>query len=85
MDIQIGKVIHFYDKIGVAIVEVLNQKLKTGDRVKLSGHDKEFNQDIGSLQIEHSQVREVDPGETVGIKVDQPVKTGDVLYLLSHT
>lgn len=83
MDIQIGKVTHFYDKIGVAVLEIVNQPLKVGDKVKISGHDNEFNQTIESLQIEHTQVKEVAPGETCGLKVDKAVKEGDVLYLLN--
>lgn len=84
MDIQIGKVTHYYDKIGVAVVGVLNQSLKVGDTVKISGHDKEYNQKIESLQIEHKQVKEVPVGETCGMKVSQPVKDGDMLYLVEH-
>lgn len=83
MDIQIGKVVHYYDKLAVAIIEVMNQKLKTGDKVKISGHDKEFTQEVSSLQIEHAQVKDVPVGETCGMKVDQPVKEGDALYLLT--
>lgn len=81
VDIQIGKVTHYYDKIGVAVVEVKNQPLKVGDRVRISGHDNEFTQEVSSLQVEHEKVSEVAPGETVGLKVGKPVKTGDVLYL----
>lgn len=82
MDIQIGKVTHYYDKIGVAVVEVKSQPLKIGDTVKISGHDKEFTQKIVSLQVEHKQVKEVPVGESCGVKVDQAVKPGDVLYLV---
>ncbi len=82
MDVQIGKVTHYYDKIGVAVVDVKNQPLKVGDTVKISGHDQEFTQKIESLQIEHKQVKEVPVGESSGMKVDQPVKPGDVLYLV---
>ncbi len=83
MDIQIGKVTHYYDKIGVSVIEIMNQPLKVGDTVKISGHDNEFTQKIESLQIEHKQVGEIPVGETCGMKVDQPVKAGDVLYLVS--
>lgn len=82
MDIQIGKVTHYYDKIGVAVIEVTNQPLKVGDTVKVSGHDNEFTQKITSLQVEHDQVSEVGVGESCGMKVDEPVKAGDVLYLV---
>lgn len=81
MDIQIGKVTHYYDKIGVAVVEVKNQPLKVGDTVKFTGHDQEFTQTIVSLQIEHEKVKQVPAGETAGLKVDKPVKEGDELYL----
>jgi len=83
MDIQIGKVTHYYDKIGVAVIDVLNQSLKTGDTVRISGHDKEFTQTVGSLQVEHKQVTEVAAGETCGMKVDQAVRQGDMLYLVT--
>lgn len=81
MDIQIGRVTHFYDKIAVAVVEVMNQPLKVGDMIKVSGHDSEFNQEVGSLQVEHKKVDHVNVGESCGMKVDKPVKAGDVLYL----
>lgn len=82
MNIQIGKVTHYYDKIGVAVIEIVKQSLKVGDTVKISGHDKEFTQTIDSLQVEHTQVSEVPVGESCGMKVTQPVKQGDVLYLV---
>lgn len=81
MDIKIGKVTHYYDKIGVAVIDVINQPLKVGDTVKISGHDNEFTEKITSLQIEHDQVEEVKVGESCGMKVSRPVKAGDVLYL----
>lgn len=84
MDIKIAKVTHYYDKIGVAVVAVINQPLKVGDVVKISGHDSEFNQKIDSLQVEHQQVSEVAPGETAGLKVDKPVREGDVLFLVQE-
>jgi translation initiation factor IF-2 len=82
MDIQIGKITHYYDKLGVAVVEVTSQSLKIGDTVKISGHDKEFTQEVASLQIEHEKVDKVVKGDSCGMKVDAPVKVGDVLYLV---
>ncbi len=84
MDIQIGKVTHYYDKIKVAVIDVIGRPLKVGDSVKISGHDSEFTQRITSLQVEHKQLDLVKPGESCGMVVDQPVKEGDVLYLLSE-
>ncbi len=78
-DVQIGVVTHYFDKIGVAVIDV-TQPISVGDHVKISGHDQEFTQEVGSLQIEHAVVDSVGKGESCGLKVDQPVREGDVLY-----
>lgn len=78
-DILAGKITHYFDKIGVAVVEVLSP-LKVGDTIKISGHGNEFTQQVESMQIEHQAVEEVDKGQTVGMKVSQPVKEGDEVY-----
>ena len=81
MDVMVGKVTHFYDKIGVAIVAVDNQTLKIGDTVKFSGHDQEFTQKVDSMQLEHQQITEARPGMVVGIKTDKKVKESDQVFL----
>jgi len=78
-DIKVGTITHFYDKIGVAVINVL-APLKVGDRIKISGHDKEFEQEIASLQVEHQNIDRAKKGDNVGMKVDQPVKDGDEVY-----
>jgi len=78
-DTLVGKITHYFDKIGVAVVEVL-APIKVGDQIKISGHGNEFTQEVTSMQIEHQQVQEVQKGQTVGMKVDQPVKEGDEVY-----
>ncbi len=83
MDIQIAKITHYYDKIGVAVIEVIKQPLKVGDVIKISGHDNEFNQTVSSLQVEHAQVKEITAGESGALKTDKPVKEGDVIYLVT--
>lgn len=77
---QIGKITHYYDKIGVAVVD-LTADLKKGDTIKISGHDNEFSQQVTSMQMEHKQIESAKKGETVGLKIDQAVKKGDLLYL----
>ncbi len=80
-DVLIGKVIHYYDKIGVAIVR-LNKKLAIGDRVKFVQGDNVFEQDIQSMQIEHASLTEAKPKSEVGIKVDQTAKVGTLVYAM---
>jgi len=78
-DTKVGVIVHYYDKIGVAVVKVLTP-IKVGDRIKISGHDKEFEQEIASMQVEHKNIDQAKKGDDVGLKVDQPVKDGDEVY-----
>lgn len=79
MDKEIGKVSHYYDKAGVAIV-VLTAPIAVGDTLKFKRGEAEFEQTVGSMQIEHAPVQKAKKGDSVGIKVDQPVKTGTKVY-----
>lgn len=83
MNKQIGKITHYYDKIGVAVVDVTNKGLAVGDTIKISGHDNEFNQTVQSLQIEHVQVSSIPKGGSGALKTDKPVKDGDMIYLVT--
>jgi translation elongation factor EF-1alpha len=72
---KVGKVIHYYDKIGVAILE-LKGSLKVGDKIKFEGHGADFEQEVDSLQVNHEQVGSAKKGEMVGLKVSGEVKEG---------
>jgi len=77
----VGKVVHYYDKIGVAIIELAGT-LKVGDKVKFVKGDDEVEQAIVSLQIEREEVGSAKKGQVVGIKADSVVKEGTKVYLL---
>lgn len=81
-DFKIGKVSHYYDKIGVAVVE-LTDTLSVGDTIRISGHGKEFTQEVSSMQIEHEEIQEAKKGQNIGLKVDQEIKDGDEVYKVS--
>lgn len=76
----VGKVIHYYDKIGVAIVE-LGGVLKTGDVVKFIKGDDEFEQTIDSIQIEKTSIDSAKKGDVIGVKTDSPVKEGTLVQM----
>ncbi len=79
MEQEIGKVVHFYDKLGVAIVE-LSDALAVGDTIKVKRGEDEFEQPVTSMQVEHQEVQAGKKGDSVGIKVDQKTKEGAVVY-----
>jgi putative protease len=79
-DFKIGKVTHYYDKIGVAVVE-LDGGLSKGDKIKFArGGEDMFEQEVESMQIEHDKIDSAKKGDVVGLKVDQEVKEGAEVY-----
>ena len=81
-DTKIGKIIHYYDKIGVAVLKVTGSSLKVGKTVKITDKNGEekFTQEVTSMQIEHQQIKEAKKGSEVGLKIDQEVKEGDEVF-----
>jgi translation initiation factor IF-2 len=77
----VGKVTHYYDKIGVAVVK-LGKALEVGDKIKFVHGEKEFEQVIESMQLEHEQVKQGKKGQEVAIKVDQETKSGTEIHLV---
>lgn len=82
MDKPVGKVVHYYDKLGVAIVDLDSGGLKVGDQVKFKRGDEEFTQAVDSLQVEHQAVDVVKKGDSFGLKVSQATKPGTEVYLV---
>ena len=78
---QVGQVSHYYDKIGVAIID-LSAPLKVGDKIKFEGHGADFEQAVDSMEAEHEAVQKAKKGDTVGVKVGQKVKEGMAVYLV---
>lgn len=76
---EIGKVTHYYPKIGVAVVE-LKASLKVGDKILIKGSTTNFEQMVESMQIEHQDVQSAEAGKSVGLKVVQRVREGDIVY-----
>ena len=76
---EVGKVLHYFSRIGVAIVE-LKAPVSIGDQVSVKGPTSDFEQVIESMQIEHVNVSTAKKGDSIGLKVNKLVKPNDVLY-----
>ena len=59
---EVGKVMSFYKKIGVAVID-LTGKLEVGDTILIKGHTTNFEQKVDSMQIEHEKVEKVKKGD----------------------
>ena len=78
---KIGKVVHYYDKIGVSVI-ALGKGLKVGDKIRFEQGDNGFEQTIESMQFEHKQIEEGKKGQEVAVKVDKETKSGTLVYLV---
>jgi len=76
---QVGVITHYYDHIGVGVVEV-SGALKIGDQLHIKGGSTDFTQEVTSMQVEHKQIDAAKKGDIVGMKVDQEVAEKDVVY-----
>ena len=72
---EIGKVTHYYGKVGVAIVK-LSGGLKAGDKIKIADKAGEFEQTVNSMEVDRKKVDEALSGDEVGLKVDRKVGEG---------
>lgn len=79
MEKRIGRVTHYFNRLGVAALE-LTDELKVGDVIHILGHTTDFTQTVSSMEIEHRKVISVGPGADVALKVEEPVRKGDVVY-----
>jgi len=79
---KIGTVTHYYEKIKVAIVELLSD-LKVGDKIKfVRGGEDLFEQNVESMQIEHENIDNANAKDVIGLKVENDVKEGSEVYKL---
>jgi len=77
----VGKIAHYFTKIGVGVIE-LSDELKVGDRISIEGATTNLQQTVRSMQIEHKDVQSASAGDAIGLRVDQRVREGDLVYKL---
>lgn len=77
--IEVGRVIHFFSKISVAVVE-LTAPLAVGDRIIVKGPLTDFEQVVESMQIEHKNIQRAEAGQSIGLKMVQHAREKDVVY-----
>ena len=76
---EVGKISDFFAHPVVAGIE-LTKALKVGDTIHIKGHTTDLEFTIGSIQIDNVNVNEAKAGDSVGIKVTDRVRHGDIVY-----
>jgi translation elongation factor EF-1alpha len=76
----IGKVTHYYNRIGVAVLDLVSS-LKLGDTVRIvGGTNTDFTQTVKSMEIKHKKIKKAKPGDDVALKVCQIARKGYEVY-----
>ena len=75
----VGKIEHYFGKIGVAVVE-LTDELSVGDEILIQGAETNFTQKVESMQVEHENIDKAKSGDEVGMKVSDKVRENDQVY-----
>ena len=78
-DKEVGKVMSFYKKIGVAAID-LTGSLAVGDTILIKGHTNNFEQKADSMQIEHEKVEKAKKGDQIGMEVVDKVRVQDSVF-----
>jgi len=75
----VGKVTHFFDKIGVAVIE-LSDTLKESDQISIEGQITNIQQQATSMQIDRKPVASAKKGQAIGLKTEGKVREGDKVF-----
>jgi translation elongation factor EF-1alpha len=84
MEEEIGRVTHFFSKIGVGVVELTKGGLKVGETIHIKGHTTDLYQKVDSMQMEHAPVQAAKKGESFGLHVDSQVREHDLVFRVTE-
>jgi len=81
-EVAVGTVTHYYSHLGVAIVQINNGSLTTGNSIHIQGHSTDFTQPVESMELEHQHIDKASIGQIVGLRVKDHVRVHDIVYLI---
>lgn len=80
---KIGKVVHFFDKAGMAMIE-LSGDLGVGEKIRFEfDGEKLFDQTVDFLKMDYKNVDNAKAGQMVGFKTSQEVEVDTLVYKLN--
>lgn len=77
---KIGIVEHYFTNLSVAAIKITNGEIAIGDTIHIKGSTTDFQQNVGSMEIDRKVVERAGVGSSIGIKVKERVREGDLVY-----
>jgi hypothetical protein len=81
---EIGVVKHYFDKIGVAAIDLTLDGLSVGDTIHIKGHTSDVTTIIASMQIEKDKIEKANKGDSIGTKVPSKVREADKVFKVTE-
>jgi len=76
----IGAVTHFFPKVDAAVIQVKRGPIHLMDVLSFRGPSTDFNQTIGSMQIDRKPIEVANSGQEIGVQVKDRVREGDLVF-----
>lgn len=80
---KIGTVTHYYNHLHVAGVILTDGELHKGDRIHIKGHTSDFEQTVGSMEMDHQPIEVARRGDDIGLSVIEHAREHDTVYMVS--
>ncbi len=78
---KIGEVTHYFGNISVGVIK-LTEDLKVGDKIRVVGGEREFDQTVESMEIDKEKTEEAKKGDSVGLKLEGKAREGYEVFKL---
>ncbi len=78
-EVVIGEVTDFFAHPVVAGI-TLSGPLEVGDKIHIKGHTTDLELTIDSMQINNANVQTAKAGDSIGVKVGDRARRGDIVY-----
>jgi putative protease len=76
-------VTHYYSHLGVAVIQLNEERLRVGETIHIKGHTTDLTQPIESIELDHQSVEEASAGQIFGLKVREHVREHDQVFKVS--
>ncbi len=74
---EVGVVVKYFAKPGVAAVKVTRRSIKQGDLLRYKGHTTDFTEEVTTMEIDRQPIEEANVGDIIGLKVKERVREND--------
>lgn len=81
----VGTVTHYYSHLNVAVIQLNNGTLRSGDTIHIKGSTTDFTQPVESMEFEHQHIDQASAGQSFGVKVKDHAREHDIVYRVTTT